>query len=173
MTRLAKPQGLIRYDSAVGLAGGKTKRIRGRVLAYAALLAVVTIGSIVSIATRAPVQAAFVRAKDAPYQQIQTAAGAPEIVNRFKVDLNNQSFEDLALAFAPAPAQAAAGLAIVTAQVPLEIKAGAKTSVELFFKFPKHLLTNGHFKATVNAYRHEDSARTPLVSEEITLVGPF
>ncbi len=69
MTKLKRPTGLVRYDSHVGLHGGKTKLIRPRILLYTVLL-VVGMGAFALSALRiTPVRASAVRMVGAPFYE--------------------------------------------------------------------------------------------------------
>ncbi len=173
MSKTHKPPGLIRYDSEVGLQGIKPKVIRGRTVAYFLMIAGVLAGLITSLATRRPIEAAFVRATDSPYQEIKSAAQETEIVNRFKVDLSNQSFENEPLIFKTDSNSEKLGIKVITAQVPFLVKAGSKGSGDIFVKFPKHLLSNGKAMTRILIQRQGANVTSPFINEEITLVGPY
>ncbi|MBI3541884.1 MAG: 4Fe-4S dicluster domain-containing protein [Deltaproteobacteria bacterium] len=166
MARLRRPLGLIRYDSAAGLSGKPTTALRPRVVVYGALVALLAVGLIYNVATRRPVEATFVRAADTPYTEIS----ATEIVNRFKVDLSNQSFEDLELKLAVDTGKPGTAAEVVTALGSFKVAGGRKLNQEAFVKFPKSLLASGHATVTI---RVVDPAGKTLTAEEVTLVGPY
>lgn len=170
MARLHKPSGLIRYDSAVGLQGSKPKIIRSRTVAYAVLLIGVAAGLAISLATRRPIEATFVRAVDTPYQEIKSSSGGAEIVNRFKVDLSNQSFDDVDLDLAPTPEFSTKGVQFISAGGPLHLDAGKKAATEFFVRFPKPMLSMGHALIRLDV-RSNRSGR--ILTEELNLVGPY
>lgn len=67
MTKLKRPTGLVRYDSHVGLHGGKTKFVRPRILFYTLLL-FIGAGAFTFSATRiTPLRASAVRMVGAPF----------------------------------------------------------------------------------------------------------
>jgi|JI6StandDraft_1071083.scaffolds.fasta_scaffold02415_9 cytochrome c oxidase accessory protein FixG len=67
MTKLKRPTGLVRYDSHVGLHGGKTKFIRPRIIFYTFLL-LLGMGAFLFSATRiSPLNASAVRMIGAPF----------------------------------------------------------------------------------------------------------
>ncbi|MBI3556272.1 MAG: cytochrome c oxidase accessory protein CcoG [Deltaproteobacteria bacterium] len=169
MTRLHKPRGLIRHASAVALQGGKSKIIRGRTIVYSLLLAGIIMGLITSIATRRPVEAAFIRATDTPYQEIKTSTGSSVIINHFKTDLSNQSFDGAVIDLLPTAEYANRGVEFVFAGRPLHIQAGQKAGAEFFIKFPKSLLVNGHTQIALNIM----NGSAIVLTEELSLVGPY
>lgn len=67
MTKLHRPRGLIRYDSMHGLAGGKTRIIRPRILLYTVLLLIGATVMAFSISTFRPATVSLLRVTGAPY----------------------------------------------------------------------------------------------------------
>ena len=169
MIRIQKPKGLIRYDSAVGLLGRKTKTFRARTIAYSFLILGILSGLVSTLVTRQPIEATFVRAVDTPYQEIKNATGGIEIINRFKVDLSNQSFEDAELDLSPSSEFSAKGVTFVFAGRPIHIQAGKKSAAEFFVKFPKSILSNGRTLIKLNV----TGSTGVLITEELSLVGPY
>lgn len=169
MARLHKPAGLIRYDSALGLAGGHSRNLRGRTIAYSLLITGVLAGLITTLATRKPIVATFVRAADTPYQEIRGADGRAEVVNRFKADVSNQSFENAELDLAPSAADAGRGVSVIFAARPLRLDAGGKGTAEFFVRFPKSMLQSGHAAISMNLAGNKGT----VLTEELKLVGPF
>ncbi len=67
MTRLARPRGLIRYDSPNGLAGKARRIVRPRVVLYTALLAVGLTVGVLAGRSRTDFEATLSRLQGAPY----------------------------------------------------------------------------------------------------------
>lgn len=67
MDRLARPRGLIRYDSQAGLRGGKRRLLRPRTVAYGALLAAGALVATLALGRRSDHEATLVRATGAPF----------------------------------------------------------------------------------------------------------
>jgi cytochrome c oxidase accessory protein FixG len=168
MARLKKPLGLIRYESAVGLNGGVSHKLRGRTLAYTVLLVGLLIGLFANLWNRNSIEATFVRATGVPYQEIQTL-GKSEIINRFKADLSNQSFEDIELNLNLAAEYSTHGISVILIGPSIRIPAGRKAAAEFFVKFPKALLSNGKALIKVNI----SGPSGVLITEELNLVGPY
>jgi cytochrome c oxidase accessory protein FixG len=173
MTRLKKPTGLIRHDSALGLAGKKPRHLRPRTLVYAALIAVMAGGLILSLVTRTPMTVDFVRAADTPYSQITGPGGEALILNRFHADLRNQRFDDAVVRVRPVGLGGVSprDIEIVSAQLPRTLKAGEKLRLDLFIKFPKSLLTFGKTRIKLEVLAEGTTA--VQAAEEVTLVGPL
>ena len=169
MARQHKPAGLIRHESAIGLQGGKPKMVRARTVVYAILIILILGGLVTSLATRHAIEAAFVRATDTPYQEIRTAAGTSEIINHFRVDLGNQSFNAATIDLSPAAEYAGKGVEFIFAARPLHIPAGQKAVAEFFIKFPKSMLSNGRTVIKLNI----TNGSAVIATEELSLVGPY
>ena len=169
MTRLRKPIGLIRYDSAVGLTGGKTTFLRGRVIAYTGLLIAIVTSLAYTLITRHPIESTFMRSADMPYQQIANEKGDPIIINHFRLALGNQSFSDSTITIRPLAEFGAKGVELIMANSPIILPAGTKTAVEFFLKYPKALLSHGKTLIRVEIV----SSTSNTYSESLSLVGPY
>ena len=99
MSKLHKPAGLIRYASEESLARVDVAatawrpRFSTRAWIYLVLLTGLGSGLTYTLATRTAIGVAIIRAPEAPYQEM----GEGKVVNHFKLDLRNQSFNDLQL----------------------------------------------------------------------------
>ncbi len=87
MDKLHRPRGLIRYDSAHGLAGQPRRVLRPRLFAYAGLAAASLIALTSALILRSPFEANLLRARGVPW----TAAGDGLIRNQFELHLVNKS----------------------------------------------------------------------------------
>jgi polyferredoxin len=67
MEKLQRPKGLVRYDSANGLAGKPTRWIRPRIILYTCLMALGAIAMTAGLSTLRPANASFVRMTGSPY----------------------------------------------------------------------------------------------------------
>jgi hypothetical protein len=67
MTKLKRPTGLVRYDSHVGLHGGKTRFIRPRIIFYTLLLLLGLGAFLLSVTRISPMSASAVRMIGAPF----------------------------------------------------------------------------------------------------------
>jgi cytochrome c oxidase accessory protein FixG len=86
MARLRKPAGLIRYDSQVGLAGGRTRWLRPRTIAYAVLLLVGATVATFAFSSVQPASLSVVRITGASY-----FVDAGTVRNQFFVRIVNKS----------------------------------------------------------------------------------
>ncbi len=85
MDKIKRPRGLIRYDSATGLAGGVTKWLRARTVIYAVLLAVGALVATWALSTIRPAALGVTRMNGAPYY-----VEADTLRNQFLVRLVNK-----------------------------------------------------------------------------------
>jgi polyferredoxin len=170
MTKTKKTAGLIRYTSEVELQGRVPRRWRARTVALAAAFAL-SLSSLIGFALlHEPLDIAWLRAKGAPYDVIHADGREDIVVNRFQVELSNQSDIERQIRISPVPSQAAAGLKVVVAMNPLRIQSGRLQRADVFVRLPKSAFTNG--KAIV-AIQAEDLADGTRHEKEVTLVGPF
>lgn len=91
MTRIGKPRGLIRYASESNIATGQPLRFTSRMAVYTALLGALTVLFFVLLATRSDVQAIFLRAPGALFQQ--TAEG--KLSNLYTLKLINKTTREI------------------------------------------------------------------------------
>ena len=85
MTKLGKPQGLVRYDSQRGFETGTRKFVRGRVFLYLVLLLAGLTASTLALTRRRPFEAQLVRAVGSAY-----ALEGERIHNTFDLQLINK-----------------------------------------------------------------------------------
>jgi polyferredoxin len=93
MTKLARPRGLIRYDSQQAFAGRPTRWVRPRTLLYFVLLAVGASVATWALSTVQPANLGVTRMTGAPY-----VVDATTVRNQFLVRLVNKRHEPVALA---------------------------------------------------------------------------
>ncbi|CAM3073146.1 cytochrome c oxidase accessory protein CcoG [Rariglobus hedericola] len=67
MDKVHRPQGLVRYDSLAGFAGGRTRWLRPRTIVYAVLLMVGATVAVWALSTVRPANLAITRLTGAPY----------------------------------------------------------------------------------------------------------
>jgi cytochrome c oxidase accessory protein FixG len=170
MEKLKRPLGLIRYDSLTQLIGQSKVRFGARAWIYLILLIIVATGFILTLKNRQTVDVAFVRAKEAPYQEI----GGGLVINHYQVDLSNEGFEDLKLNFEVDSLLREKGVELVTAVNPIPVAAGAGNRIDLFVKFPKSLLSLGKANIQIQIIAKGNILEKQTKRfEEMTLVGPF
>lgn len=102
MDKLARPRGLVRYDSFNGLAGGKTRWVRPRIVVYTALLFAGVAALTLAVSKIRPYQAGLTRLPGAPYYVDQEKN---VVRNQFQIRLFNKQMKPrtftLSLANAP------------------------------------------------------------------------
>lgn len=175
MERFGRPKGLIRYDSLVHLLSptvqqhlhGAQSRFSIRSKIYGAILFVIASGLIYTVSQRTPVTATVVRAIDTPYQILTSQNGGTEVLNHFKIHIENQSFDDQELHLSLPQEAQAAGVNFVISNIGNHLRAGDASRGDLFVRFPKHLLHFGRGSLALQI----DAAGFRL-KKEMTLVGP-
>ena len=171
MDTIDKPHGLIRYSSEAEMSGGTRRKMRPASLIYAGILVVLAAGFSISVAKRGDIDMKFLRAVDTPYTQKQLDDGTLEIVNHYRVNVKNQSFEDLEISLELVSADDRVELVAPT--YPLALESGEVNKNHVFFKFPGALTERGG-KYPIDVIISWTSDRQEASSRErLTLVGPF
>ena len=168
MSRLHKPKGLIRYDTLIP--GKAPKALRFRPMMYLFIVMVCATSLFLILQNRRALEADVVRAAEAPYQQITAPDGSLQLVNHFKFDLKNQSFDDQTLAIVVPEALQARGVQIVVSNFNASLTAGSSERSDVFVKFPKALLNYGHALIQLTVTSNRPGSNLPV---EVKLVGPF
>jgi len=176
MTRLKKPKGLIRYDSMVNLQGIPIKKQSIRPMIYAVILVIMISGLSWVIHHRVDLSAVVVRAIDTPYQEVTGSNGAPEIINHFKIHLENQSFEDQNIQIElPSDLTEAqkSGASIILSNHQTLLPAGDGERADLFVRFPKSLLHQGKGSLTIVIEgKGIEKNQISALRKDLVLVGP-
>ncbi len=137
MNKLARPRGLIRYDSQNGLAGKPTKILRARVLLYTALLLLGAGVATFAFGKRTEVEANLLRLPGAPF-----ALDGERIRNSYELHLVNKRTARTTFRLeASVPAGTDAELVMPLAEVTLDSLAQAR--VPLFVSVPRRTWRGG------------------------------
>lgn len=179
MVKFDKQKGLIKYGSlAVAQAGSAEAKfkprfgIRGWI--YFGLMLVFAGGLAYTVSARTAASIFFTRAVGAPYQLVERAGAESEVVNQFRVDLQNQTFEDLQITLELEAAESARGVSIVRSANAPSLASGQNERSNLFVRLPKAALAGGHGNVWLRVV-----AKNPQGSEvmnqprELKLVGPY
>ena len=110
------------------------------------------------------------RAAEAPYQLVSAPDGSSKLVNHFKFDLKNQSFDDQTLAIVVPEALRARGVQTVVSNFNASLSAGSSERSDVFVEFPKELLNSGHALIQLTVTSNRPGSDLPV---EVRLVGPF
>jgi polyferredoxin len=177
MSRLKKPAGLIRYDAqsrVQGLPGSDQKPwLQPRVWMYAVLIAAFGMGLSYTLITRKPLEITLIRAVDAPYQEIQTALGIPQVINHFKIDLRNQTFYSQKITFSIPNSKSDPTFELIVANQTPQLEAGESDRLDIFLKFPKNILTFGKAKLILEVESQSQHLSPIHQTQEVNLVGPL
>ncbi|NUM88363.1 MAG: cytochrome c oxidase accessory protein CcoG [Bdellovibrionales bacterium] len=169
MDTVKKPRGLIAYTTLKSLGGETSSTWRPRTLAYSLLLLSAVLALALALRQKEPLEVTLLRAKETPYQQATDAAGAPVVINHFRVDVANQTNGETTVEFTLAEGDRARGFEIIVAQNPQTIPASTHRKIDVFFRFPLLALAAGRARGHLEV-------RSPLLQEkktlEAALVGP-
>jgi cytochrome c oxidase accessory protein FixG len=156
MTKVKKPQGLIRY----GREDEGQKKFQAKTLFFGLILVLIFSGLGYSLASREDLSYAVLRASGTPYQQVTSDL----LSNHFHLEANNHLPRQINLHVSSQDAQ------IVMAANPISLSAGKTNRVDFFIQFPKTLLRSGSAKALLRLNIEGD---TKTYTQELPLVGPF
>jgi cytochrome c oxidase accessory protein FixG len=131
MDKVGYPRGLIRYDTQRRLEGnGSTRVLRPRTIVYGALLAALSVGLLVSIATRNVVGVEVLRDRNALYRE--RADGLIENVYNVKILNKDGVAHDFAIEAAGLP-----GLQVDAGVSSVRVAAGEVASVPVRIRVPR------------------------------------
>jgi cytochrome c oxidase accessory protein FixG len=172
MHRLKKPQGLIRYGSIAEIQGQPTDR-GARPWVYGALIAACITGLTLTVRGRTAITVGLIRAIETPYQVVATESGSQEVINHYKLEIRNQSFDSQSVEIRIPKEYEEKGVKIVTSNHAASMEAGASERADLFIRFPKSLLTLGKAEIGIDFTAKSEKQEEPLLRKEVHLVGPF
>ncbi|TLD70805.1 cytochrome c oxidase accessory protein CcoG [Phragmitibacter flavus] len=144
MIRLKRPTGLVRFDSMVGLQGGKTRYLRPRTLLYTVFFAIGIIVFAFGFSTIKPLRISSTRMTGAPYFLTENL-----IRNQFQVRIINKRniHVDYQITLPP---DAPAGLQISGTNDPVTVAPGAESIRILVLTLPKQNYQDGPIKTLIH-----------------------
>lgn len=167
MDRLAKPRGLIKYSSALQLAGGKKKWITIRSLIYISISIILISSFVYFLNATTHLRLVFLRAKT-PFSVIETPT-EKLILNQFTLQMIHQGTHDFDVDFRISDPELFSQVSIVTPVRPVKFSTNEKKIV-IFFKFSPKILIAGSRKVSFEVFdvntKHVDA------KGEVLLVGP-
>lgn len=169
MAKLAKPKGLIRYDTEAGLAGEPHRTVRPRPALYLGLTTAFAGVLAALLVLRSDLDVVTFRAGGAPYQEVRAEGAEPLVTNHLRFDLTNRTARDLQVRIDVSDELRAQGMAVVTAANPVALPARKEVRADLFVKFPKARLDFGKTPARLTFTTGEGRVETV----DLTLVGPY
>lgn len=169
MKKTRAPLGLIRYIS--GFSHVPTKQAFTRPLLYLAVLAVLMGSLIWTVHERKPVEISLIRAIGSPYEEVTRIGFEKEIVNHFKLDLLNQSFETVTVSLEKNLEHA--NIQIVSALMPATLKPGESRKVDFFVRFPNPRANAGLQRLSLETVARSPTSKTVFRKIlEVPLVSP-
>jgi cytochrome c oxidase accessory protein FixG len=161
MTRVGRPTGLVRYDSLVGLGGGRTRWVRPRTLVYAVLLLVGVAVAGFAFSTVKPASFLVYRMSGAPY-----FVDRSDVRNQFLVRIVNK--HSVPETFIVTAEGLPAGVRQSGFTAPVTLGALEEQVGPLVLAVDRQTYT-GPFYFTV---RVQDAARTYQLSRRVEFLGP-
>jgi cytochrome c oxidase accessory protein FixG len=174
MFRLGRERGLIRYASEEEIAGEARprSRLRGRALAYHALLAV-SVGSLgFLLGGRKMAMVEIFKTRGEPFVELRDGDAAAPYANLFMAELSNQTGEPIEIELSLEGAGS-----LVMPNNPVRLAPGEYLRNPFTVRFAKSALSLGRGKAVVNVRSRSIAGaaleRSEEKKQEVTLVGPF
>ncbi len=159
MLQVQQPKGLIRYDSEVGLNGGKTKLLRPRTYAYMVLGLAGLIAFSVATLSRTPYSVDLLRPSSTPF-----LLEAGSIHDRFTLHLLNKTQKPMRFQLFPA---ASGGVSWSVPEVDLDLPARGDMQLPLLASMPQDQFHHD-FKVQI-AVRVDGAAQRPVTA---SFLGP-
>jgi cytochrome c oxidase accessory protein FixG len=140
MTKLGRPQGLVRYDSQHGLSGQASRFVRPRVILYGLLGLVGLVVAGFAFGQRAPFEANLMRWRDMPPFVVDQG----RVRNAFEVHLVNKASHAAHFELRGVPK---GGLSYVVSMPRIELAELRDQRVPVFIEFPLHSVQAGESAA--------------------------
>jgi cytochrome c oxidase accessory protein FixG len=173
MEQIDKPKGLIRYSTENEIAGGTRRNyFRLRTAIYGVILVGLIAGLSYAVSEREILDVKFIRAIESPYTQARLPDGSVQVINHYKVNLKNQSFDTQTVELMLDDQAAADGVELIAPTYPLSVEGGVVVKNSIFLKFPKELAAGtGNYRMFLVIKATSEKGNTAL-ADEINLIGP-
>jgi cytochrome c oxidase accessory protein FixG len=172
MDKVGKPKGLIRYDSELGKKGINVKKLGVRSIIYLTLLTVILSLFVYKLKHSDELRVTMLRGSKTTFNIIKS--GDKEMVlNHFNVTIDANAGSKDGILFKIKDSELATKIELKTPHIPWMLKKG-HNKTQLFFRFPKELLSGGSRNITLLILTGESMDKSTLVKEqEVPLAGPL
>ncbi|MCO4793395.1 MAG: cytochrome c oxidase accessory protein CcoG [Bacteriovoracaceae bacterium] len=172
MTKVGKPEGLIRYDTELGKQGVKVKKIGLRSIIYLTLMTIVFGGFIYMLNQQDRLRVMMLRGSKSPFQIVRTTE-IEEIANHYKIAIDYNGEKVQKLFFMIKDPVLAKAIRVATPRAPWQLKKG-HNKANIFFRFNKKILIKGNRKIILLIKNGDTEKEATLVLEqEVNLAGPL
>jgi cytochrome c oxidase accessory protein FixG len=170
MDKIKKPRGLIRYSSDFEISTRRKVSLtsafkRARVILYSVLFFFCVTGLAWNISNRNDLRVVVLRATETPYQIISDEKQGQQVINHFKIDLQNQSLEEYQLSILKS---SDSNIEFVTATPEFPLLAGKRQRVDLFVKFN----SGKNIRSAKLEISGQSSRRRSVEVSELALISP-
>lgn len=159
MEKVGKPKDLIKYSN---LAGKPLRYISPRNIVYLFFIITSFFGLFYFVANKKDFYFEVLRAKDSPYQLIQTELG-DYVINHYKIHMRNLSSEEITYTISQDKR-----FEIISAQTSFTVLAMKDREFHFFIKAPRLLIQNGKLLTQIQFTNNKNE----LITKEIMLLGP-
>jgi len=170
MEKIDKPKGLIRYATGNSLKGIKSKFLTPRVGIYSILLIAVVSALIFFVSQRQDIVVTVLRGKDNPYQVVQNN-GQEQVINHFKLQIKNQTFDELNVQMALPKTWKDKKVELVSQTKTIALEGGMNSTIHIFIKFPPSV-TGASGSENIKLDFIDTNNNRTRIEENVKLVGP-
>ena len=171
MEKVDKPKGLIRYATGSSLKGIQSKFFTPRVAIYSVLLISILSALIFFVSNRQDIVVTVLRAKDSPFQVVQTENNEEEIINHFKLHLKNQTFDDLNIQMSLPQEWKEEKIQLVSQSKIVNLEGGMNSTLHIFIRFPRSVIGSEGSKNIELTFADISNSHI-RTKENVKLVGP-
>ena len=124
----------------------------------------------VILSKREALELTLVRSVGLPYQEITKNGLEKEIVNYFKLDLQNQGFDPIKVEFS----NEEKNIRLISPALPMLLNAGENKRIDFFIQFPLTKLSQGSGSYSLNIFSvNLEKNKSIRKVQELPLVGPL
>lgn len=166
MTKVKKPQGLIRYKA---LTEKPIKWLRSRVVAYLVLFILSMGGLVYSLANSEQIRFELLRGKDFPYVVRTNEQGEEIVQNHFKIRIENKKnikVDSLNVVVDNDK------IKIIGPVDHISLQEQQLLEIPVFIEAPKKLFQNGYLSFQLKVISESEKEKSELVKKSLRLVGP-
>ncbi len=168
MEKVNKPKGLIRYASESSIAGSPDRHLRPRTALYGVILLVLSVAFFFILANRQPVTFSIIRAVEQPYRLVETQDGKKELINHFKVHIQNQSSKRVITSYSLPDSN----FTLISPENPAVTDGEKKKWIHLFIKTDLEHFKSMHKKLIEVKFETKGEKLQFTESQDIHILGP-
>jgi cytochrome c oxidase accessory protein FixG len=171
MEKIKKPKGLIRYASETSIEGGKTKNVRPRTILYGTILIILFSAFSFFLSKKQAVNFSIIRAVEEPFKIVDLGEGKKEIINHFKVHIQNQGNDRVSTQY-ELFGDNAVNFTLISPENPSVTEGGKKKWVHFFIKVDVETYKNLPLKDVEITFKTKGDKTDLTDNQSIKILGP-